>query len=274
MHDIDTPFRTDFVPGTPRLAVDRCGAGELVVFLHGIGGNRTNWHDQLPVFGRHFHTAAWDARGYGLSDDYDGPLAFSDMSHDLKRLIEHYKAPRAHLVGLSMGGRIAMDFHALYPGFVKTLTLCDTHSGFARLSPEERAKFLRLRQQPLLAGKEPKDIAPAIARTLLGKTAQPAIFERLVSSLSALHKESYLKAIAASQGFDRTPSLSRIRVPAHVVVGADDSLTPPEMAEDIARRIPGAALTMIPDAGHLSNIERPAAFNEAVLGFLLRHRNG
>lgn len=67
-------WTTEYIPGTPRLAVDRQGSGPLLVFLHGIGGNRTNWHDQLPVFAQHCTGVAWDARAYGLSNDYDGPL--------------------------------------------------------------------------------------------------------------------------------------------------------------------------------------------------------
>lgn len=265
---------TEFVSGTPRLAVDCCGAGALVVFLHGIGGNRTNWHDQLPVFARQFRATAWDARGYGQSDDYDGPLDTSDFSRDLARLLNHFNAPKAHLVGLSMGGRIALDFHALYPQRVLTLTLCDTHSGFHTFTPAERANFVRLRQQPLLDGKEPKDIAPIVAKTLMGPKASPAAFQRLVDSMAALHKQSYLKSIAAMTQFDRTKDLSSICVPTHVVVGADDRLTPPAMAKEIADQIPGAVLTVIPDAGHLVNIEQPEAFNQAALSFLLRHRAG
>jgi pimeloyl-ACP methyl ester carboxylesterase len=66
--------------------VDHVGAGPLVIFLHGIGGNRTNWHDQLAEFGAHFHAVAWDARGYGASDDYDGALDFGDFAVDMARV--------------------------------------------------------------------------------------------------------------------------------------------------------------------------------------------
>src|SRR5207247_8478398 len=101
----------DLISPAPRLAVDRTGDGPLVVFLHGIDGNRTNWRDQLGVFAAHFTAAALDARGYGASDDYAGPLAFDDFAGDLRRVLDHYGARRAHLVGLSMGGRIAMRFY-------------------------------------------------------------------------------------------------------------------------------------------------------------------
>ena len=119
-------WTTDYVPGPPRIAVDHLGAGPPVILMHGIGGNRTNWHDQLPEFGAQFHAITWDARGYGASDDYEGALDFGDFAHDLARVLQYFKVPRGHLVGLSMGGMIAMDFYSRYPAQVATLTLCDS----------------------------------------------------------------------------------------------------------------------------------------------------
>jgi 3-oxoadipate enol-lactonase len=265
-------WTTDYVPGPPRIAVDHAGTGPLVILMHGIGGNRTNWHAQLPELATHFHAVAWDARGYGESDDYEGPLDFGDFAHDLARLLDHFKALRAHLVGLSMGGMIAMDFYSRYPARVATLTICDSLPGFNHLSLEQRQEFIRLRQEPLLAGKEPKDIAPAVAATLIGKSALPGSFERLVASMSALHKESYLKAIAATANYPRSFELERIAVPTHIVVGDEDRLTPPEVSREMAARIPGARLTIIKGAGHLSNIEQPQKFNLEVIEFLIEQR--
>ena len=265
-------WQTGFIPGAPKIAIDHMGSGPLVLFMHGIGGNRTNWHDQLPVFAGKFHAASWDARGYGASDDYSGPLDFGDFSRDLVRVLDHLKVARAHLVGLSMGGLIAFDFHASYPDRVATLTICDSMPGMTGLSQEGRREFIRLRQEPLLSGKEPRDIAPVVAKTLVGKSAKPGSFERLVASMSALHQESYLKAIAATANYARRLELENIRVPAHIVVGDEDALTPPALSRSMAARIPGARLTIIKGAGHLSNIEQPEAFNDATLKFLLEHR--
>ena len=266
--------RTDFVPGSPRLAYDNMGTGPTVVFMHGIGGNRTNWHDQLPAFAGRFRAVAWDARGYGLSDDYDGPLDFGDFSADLLRLLDHLGAERAHLCGLSMGGRIALDFQARHPARVATLVLCDTFPGFdASFRPEARAEFVRLRRQPLVEeGKEPRDIAPAIVATLVGPKAPAAVAERLVASMSSLHKESYIKAIEATTHYDRVAYLPRIDVPVLLVYGAEDRLTPPSIGREMAAQIPGARLAVIADAGHLVNVEKPADFNRTVLEFLVAHR--
>jgi 3-oxoadipate enol-lactonase len=266
-------WTTDYIPGPPRIAVDHAGTGPLVMLMHGIGGNRINWHDQLEPFAAHFHAASWDARGYGASDDYEGPLDFGDFARDLARVLDHFEVSRAHLVGLSMGGMISMDFWSRYPERVATLTICDSLPGFNYLTPDQRSEFVRLRQEPLLAGKEPKDIAPFVAATLIGKSARPGSFERLVASMTALHKQSYLKTIAGTATYERSFELEKIAVPAHIVVGDEDRLTPPAMSRQMAERIPGARLTLIEGAGHLSNIEQPEKFNRAVLAFLIQHRD-
>ena len=269
-----TSWTTERIGPAPFLAIDHAGEGELAVFLHGIGGNRTNWHDQLPAFSRHFHAVAWDARGYGGSDDYEGPLTFSDYTHDLARVLDHFKAEKAHVIGLSMGGRIAMDFAEKYPDRLITLTLCDTHRGIAHFSEEKKREFIRLRKEPLVNGGEPRDIAVPVSKTLIGPDAPPEIFQRLVDSISALHKESYIKSIEATFLSDSHDRLGDIKVPTHVVVGGADRLTTPKMAEEMTAMIAGASLTVIPRAGHLCNIEAPQAFNDAVIGFILRARSG
>ena len=95
---------TTFVPGEPCIAYDQAGEGDIVLFLHWIGGIRSNWRDQSRAFVRNYHAAAWDARDYGASDDYAGPLDFGDFASDIVRLLDHLGAATAHIAGLSMGG--------------------------------------------------------------------------------------------------------------------------------------------------------------------------
>src|ERR1700730_14479693 len=94
------------------------------------------------------------------------------------------------------------------------------------MPPEKRREFIRLRQGPLRAGKTPAEMAPDVAKTLVSAKAVPGAFQRLVDSMAALHKESYLKTIEASMLYERVPDLEAIDVPTHVVVGADDTLAP------------------------------------------------
>lgn len=257
------------VPGAPRIACDIAGRGPFAIFLHGIGGNRTNWRANLPAFAPHFACAAWDARGYGASDDYDGALAFDDFVADLLRVLDHFGVERAHLVGLSMGGRIAMRCALLHPQRVATLTLLDTHEGFEAFSPEQRQAFVDSRRAPLLAGKEPRDIAEPVARTLVSPGARPEHLQQLVDSIAALHKDSYIKSLEATVAQVTLGDIAAIRAPAHFVVGAEDRLTPPAMHQEMAAKLGAAPVSVLTGAGHLSNIEASEAFNAAALAWLL-----
>ena len=262
-----------FVGPAPRLAVSVAGAGPLVVFLHGIGGNRSHWDDQLAAFAPEFTACAPDARGYGDSDDYDGPLAFGDLAGDVLRVIDHFGAARAHLVGLSLGGRVARDFCLRHPDRVATLVLCNTHAGFDALAPDQVDAFIRSRQGPLAAGKTPREMASDLARNVLGKSAPARARDRLLASLAGLRKDAYLRTLESSVREDRGARIERIAVATLVVTGDEDTVYPPATAEAMARRIPGARLAVIAGAGHVSNLEQPEAFNEKVLGFLRAHRD-
>lgn len=262
------------IGGRPRIAANVTGQGPLLVFLHGIGGNRTNWDLQLPAFADHFTAVAWDARGYGLSDDYDGELAFGDFSRDLLRLIDRFGADRAYLCGLSMGGRIAQDFYALYPDRVAALVLCDTFagedSGDARSGRSQTIEeFVESRIRPFLDGADPAERARVSAGRLMSPRRSEDAVRRAVAASSQLHVESYIKTVRASAAFSRVDDLPNIRVPTLLVFGAEDPLTPPRVGEYMRERIPGARLEIIPDAGHMTNLEQPDAFNRLVLDFLL-----
>lgn len=252
----------------PAIAVEHGGQGPLVVFLHGIGGNRHQWRDQLEAFAARYTVCAWDARGYGDSDDYAGPLQFADFSGDLLRVLDHFGAARAHLVGLSMGGRIARDFYFRHPARVASLVLANTSPGFDALSEAERQDFVRARQGPLLAGKSPRDMAQTLAQDLLARGATAEHRERLVAMMAALHKASYLKTIEASVMQDRGAPIEGIAAPTLIVTSDEDRLYSPALAQDMARRIPGASMVVIKGAGHLSNFEQPEAFNRHVLTFV------
>lgn len=255
----------------PSISVDYSGQGEMVLFLHGIGGNKKNWKNNINFFSKNFLTVAWDTRGYGDSDDYSGELDFDNILDDLKKVIDFFKKTRAHIVGLSMGGQIATLFYDKYPNYVKTLTLCDTHFGLSNLSPTEIEKFINLRKEPLLNGKVPKDIAPSVASTLIGDTNNISAYNQLVESMSLLHKESYLKTIESSMRTEHRHIFKNIKVPTLIMVGELDTLTPPSMSKSIMNEIKGSYLKIIPKAGHLINIEEPDIFNQNLIQFLDKH---
>ena len=231
-----------------------------MLFLHGIGGYRHHWNSQLEAFSKRYKAAAWDARGYGDSDDYEGPLHFDHFTGDVLRVAEHLKAAQFHLVGLSMGGRVARNVALHYPGWLRSLTLADTSPGFDALSPEQVRRFVS----------ERKARTPETLRRLLGKQPRPEAYQALLESFAATHPESYIKTIEASVAHDRAAPLEEIRVPTLVLTGTEDQVYPPAMAHDMARRIPGAQLVEIEGAGHMSNLEQPERFNQAVLEFIDR----
>ena len=223
-----------------------------------------HWSSQIEFFSGQFKAAAWDARGYGDSDDYDGPLRFDDFSADLLRVLDFLKEKRTHLVGLSMGGRIARNFALQHPERVATLTLANTSPGFDALLPEEVRRFVD----------ERRNRTPDSARRLLGSRAHPAAFEALTAGFGALHRDSYLKTLEASVSQDRAAPLEKLAVPTLVVTGDEDRVYPQELAWRMTQRIPGAELLVLEGCGHLSNLEQPAAFNAALLDFLSRRSHG
>jgi len=250
--------------------VDQAGDGPLLVLLHGIGGNRTNWTAQIGAFTKNFHTVAWDARGYGESDDYDGPLEFEDFAGDLLRLVDYFKAERAHICGLSMGGQIAQCFYRLFPERVASLTLVATFTHWAAVFGEaELEQYLSLRLKPLKEeGKEPRDIADGAARALLSPMATDDHFIQLARSIAALHKESYIKTLESSITYNNRLALESVRVPSLFVFGQHDPLCPPEFGRSMADEVPGSRFFEVANAGHLVNIEQPEVFNQIVLDFL------
>lgn len=273
----ETTSQTMHVDGVPRIALDVMGEGPLLVFLHGIGGNRSNWQFQLPAFAGDFTVAAWDARGYGLSDDYEGDLDFSDFSHDLARVLDHFGAAKAHLCGLSMGGRVAQDFYALYPDRVATLVLCDTFAGddagdTRSGRSQSIEEFVQSRIQPFLDGADPAELAQKRGGRLMAPSASAETRQLAIDASSQLHVESYIKTVRASASFSRVDNLVNIDVPTLLVFGDVDPLTPPSVGEYMQEKIAGSQLVIIENAGHMTNLEQPAAFNSAVLAFLRDHR--
>ena len=257
--------------GPLKLAYEREGTGPVVIFLHGIGGNRTNWDEQQTGLGARYCTVAWDARGYGKSDDPVEPLKFSDFAEDLNALLDHLGVQAAHLVGLSMGGMIVQDFYGRYADRVATLTLADTSSGFGAVSEEERREFLVLRLEPLQAGLTPADLAPKMIDVLTGSKASENVRQRLLKSLSAVRTEPYIQALKAIVTTDFRKNLSGIDVPTLIIVGTEDKVLPVSESQALADTIPGAELAIIEQAGHLTNIEAPERFNTIIGDFLDRY---
>ena len=261
----------EYVGGLSRVAIERQGEGPLVLFLHGVGGNRSNWSAQLgPVAAAGFTAAAWDAPGYGESDPLDGTPDFPRFADRAAALIGELGHAAAHIVGLSMGGRTALDLYARYPTRVSSLTLADTSAGSAAVNdPARAAAMLEARRRLLIdEGKSPADIAESLIAPIAGPQISTEARTALIASHAALSVPGYLWALEAVTRFTDFPPWESIAVPTQIIVGEHDRLATPDFAAEVTSRISGAALTVIAGAGHVSNIEAPDAFNAALIGFL------
>jgi len=256
-------METAFVYPAPRICVAHEGEGPLVLFLHGIRGNRTNWYPQIEALARRgFKAAAWDARGYGDSDDIEGPLNFRDhFVGDVLRVAESFNARKFHLVGLSMGGRIARNVGIYHSDRLHSLTVVNANPGFNSMSADDVRRFVTERSTR----------TPESIRKLLGSNPRKGVYEQLVQSIDKIRDHSYRKTLEASVAQDRDAPVENIRVPTMIMYGDEDTVYPPELARAMASRIPGAELVMIKAAGHLANLEQPEEFNRLLLEFLTRH---
>jgi 3-oxoadipate enol-lactonase len=243
---------------------------QAIVFLHGIGSHRQHWDEQLAFFASQgYLCAAPDMRGYGESEDYAGELNFiTDFCADVAATLDCLGLEEAHLVGLSMGGRVARWCAVRMPQRVTSLTLANTQPGFDALGAEASAAFVRNRVEALESGASLSELAQRLSAGLLGPQADARAHARLHAAMAALHRESYLKTVRASVVQDRECPLEKIQQPTLVIAGAEDRLYPPALCETFVKRMPYARMQVLEHAGHLSNLEVPDAFNACVLEFL------
>lgn len=263
--------RTDWIGPAPRLCFDHAGEGPALVFLHGVGGNRSNWRAQVERFGAaNCQAIAPDLRGYGDSEDDGGAArAFTDFADDVVRLLDTLRVERATICGLSMGGRVALDLWRRHPDRIKRLILADTSAGSRETQdPAKVEAFLAARRKPLLDGLTTAELAPTLVETLIGPNATREQRRMLTDSLAALHRDAYLKTLEAVTRFTDFPDFGSIDVPTLVLVGSEDRIAPPHIARAMAEAIPGAVLEVLDGAGHISNIEAPDAFDAALARFL------
>lgn len=252
----------------PAIAYQLNGHGEVVLFLHGIGGNRHNWDGQLAHFGSSFRAVSMDFRGYGDSDGIDDGFEFADFASDPLRVLDALEADRAHVVGLSMGGLVAQALYARAPERVASLSLVACRSAAEPLLPSARREaFIRERLEPLRTGGSDA-LAESLAPSLIGKRASGHARDQVMASLRKVRPESYFRIMEARMRIAPFLDLARIAVPVLVVGSDEDTVAPLEQMQQLASSIPGARLAAIHGAGHLINLEQPEEFNHVLTEFL------
>ena len=239
------------------------GEGRLALFIHGFPLDHSMWLDQLAGLAHVRRCVAVDLRGFGRSDPVVEPsLSMEMFADDVAELIEALGSDSADVVGLSMGGYVALALWELRPAVVRTLALCDTRA--AADGPEAREKRQHTIDQLLDRGREA--LATEVMRSLLGPGPAPTVQARLRSMVEGTRYETIVAALLGMRDRpDRTHLLSTISVPALVVGGEQDQSTPPSQMRALAQAIPGARTVIVPGAGHLSPMERPDEVNEALI---------
>lgn len=248
-----------------QLRYESAGAGSPVVLLHGLGSSADDWQLQVPAFAARHRVLTLDLRGHGQSH-FVGPLAIEAMADDVARLLAQLSLHSTHLVGLSMGGCVALALAARRPEQARSLTLVNA---FARYRPAGFAGLVRgLQRAWLLRTRPVSDVAAFVARGLFPKPEQRPLYDAAVASLSRNSKAVYWAAMRAILTFDGRAGLDAIRCPTLVVMGDRDRTVPRAAGEELARRIPGARALVLADSGHASPMDQAEAFNAAVLKFL------
>ncbi|MEX2282456.1 MAG: alpha/beta fold hydrolase [Gemmatimonadota bacterium] len=261
--------RTGFaeVNGT-RLYYEEQGNGRPVVLIHGAMLDRTMWDDQVPELAKGYRVIRYDARGFGRSARSNTPFKAHE---DLKGLLDHLSVDRADLIGLSLGGRIAIDFALTYPTRVRSLVLAA--AGVSGVPGDQTPgawltdMMTAIRARDTIAASDAwlrsEAMTPAMERADLRDRLRTITYAN--SGIFAMGSNP--EQIMVPPARDR---LRELRVPVLVLIGTRDAASLRGMSDMLAARVTGARRVWIEGAGHLLNLERPQEFNRAMLDFLNR----
>lgn len=246
-----------------RIGVASAGWGTAIpiLFLHGVGSDKSVWRPQLDHFAAERPAHAFDYPGYGDSDPLDG-AGRDDFARAILAAMDSLGIGRAHVCGLSLGGVVAIAISALAPARCASLVLADSFA----VHPDGQAIHDRSVEASRTVGM--RALAEARAGALLGSAATAAMRDEVVETMSRIDPAAYAQGAAAVWLADQRDRAAAIRAPTLVLVGEEDRITPPALSAELARLVPGATLVQLPRAGHLANLEQPAAFNRAVAQFL------
>lgn len=240
------------------------GSGPLALFLHGLGGSRTSWDPQLTALGSVRRCVAWDMPGYGASTG--SPSSFDVLADAAAQLIVSLtdgSGERADVVGLSMGGMVAQHLVLRHPHLVRSLVLLDTSPAFG-LDGTTPEHWLRQRLAPLAAGQSPAQMAPQVLASIVGPHTTQAQLADAVAAMSRIDAKALAAACRTLVTHDTRAALAAVGCPTVVAVGEHDEETPVSYAKELHEAIPGSRLVVLPGAGHLANLEAPAAVNELI----------
>ena len=257
------------IAGT-EIAYDVRGTGPAVLLLHAFPLGLAMWDDQARALASAFQVVRFDCRGFGGSPPGDGLLTMERIADDAVALLDHLAVSAAAVCGVSMGGYAAFAFVRRHPARLRALVLADTKAG----ADTDAARRTRAEQAEAVRREGTTAIADAFLPRLVGKTThaeRPAVVARLRDMILANPARGVTDALAGLAARANSAStLREIVVPTLVVCGEEDVLTPVAEAEALHAGIRGSTLEIVPQAGHLANVEAPDVFNRVLEAFLRR----
>lgn len=239
-----------------------------VIFIHGFPFNKSMWSKQTEALKENVRVIAYDVRGHGDSHSGTEDFSIELFVQDLISLLDELEIDKAILCGLSMGGYIALNAVENYPDRFRALVLCD--SNCVADSPEAREKRMKAIESIKENGVK-KYVDDSIEHFLAAEnyTAKPRLVSEIRSMMVNTEQQTLEKTLQALSNRKETCSkLSEIRIPVLIIVGKEDAITPPEAAKFIHEKIVGSVLSILPHAGHLSNLEKPEQFNDILKKFI------
>ena len=236
-------------------ALDR---GELLLFLHGAGSNGHTWHQQLAHLEPHHSAVAVDLPGHGRSGSTEGLPDLDAHVRFMTAFAEALPLRPFVLVGRALGGAVAIDFALAQPQRLRGLVVVATPPRF------EMPQASLDTWHDVMRGRATQPFSPALFSPKVDMAVMRECFMEQVKTDPRVRYTDML----ACNGVDFSARLGALRLPTLVITGRDDHFAPPAKAEDVCRRIPGATLAVIEDAGHMLTSEQPAAFNAALTTFV------
>jgi pimeloyl-ACP methyl ester carboxylesterase len=251
------------------IAYERVGEGPPLMLVHGAAVDSRMWRPQLAALADEFTVVAWDEPGAGCSSDVPADFALADYADCLAAVIDALDLGPAHVAGLSWGGTVALELYRHRPELVASLILVDTYAGWKGSLPEAevQARVADLRQM-LAAADHVFD--PTLPGLFGGDP--PAEFVPLLEAMAAdVRPESMRTALLVMAEADQRDLLPQIAVPTLLIWGELDARSPLSVARQFEHAVPDAKLVVIPGAGHVSNLEQPELFQNAVREFCRAH---
>ncbi len=250
------------------IACRAAGEGAPLLLLHGIGSGSASWEAQFEGLSGRFRVIAWDAPGYGGSDPLPGERPHSGAYGDaVADLLDGLEVERVHVLGHSLGGLIAAAFAARHPRRLLSVTLSDAAAGYLNSPKELRVDRLNARIEAMTA-LGPAEVAKRRAREVLSSSAPEAAYRKILAVQSRVRPDGYAQAARMLHNSDIFADAVTIGVPALVMYGSEDKVTPESIGRDISATINGARYVTLPGLGHASYVEDPEAFNAALIEFL------